>query len=62
MIRKRRGIRTSSQHLATIADTEGEGIRSLEEGLKGLAGTIVHEDGLGPSVTSAKDVTIQVST
>ena len=62
MILDRGGIRTSSQHLATVADTKGEGVGSLEEGLKGLTGTIVHEDGLGPSVTGAKDVTVQIST
>lgn len=47
----------SGQHLATVADTNREGVRSLEEGLKGPAGTVVHKNGLGPAITGTENIT-----
>jgi hypothetical protein len=53
---------TSGQHLTTVADTEREGIKTLEECFKGLTSTVVHEDGLSPAVTGTEDITARVST
>lgn len=52
---------TSSQHLAAVANTEREGVGTVEESFKRLASTIVHQDGLRPTVTGAKNITAKVS-
>jgi len=49
----------SCQHLAAIADSDREGVSSLEELLELWTSVLgVHENGLGPTITSAKNVSI----
>lgn len=50
------------EELATVADTEGEGVVSVEEGLELLSGDVMEKDRFGPSVTSTEDISVREST
>lgn len=60
-LRARDQLLEPGQQLAAVADAEREGVRPLEEVLERPPRAIVHKDGLSPSVSSAKNVTITKS-
>src|SRR5262249_7158394 len=48
----------SREHLAAVADAEGEGVRTLEETLKLRAHVLVEQDRFGPALTRSKHIAI----
>ena len=46
------------EHLAAVADPQGEGVRAGEEGRKGVPGPWVEEDRAGPATSGPQDVAV----
>ena len=52
----------TGQELTTVADTQSEGVRALEEVLEFGTGVLVQQDRLGPALTGTKNVAVGETT
>lgn len=55
-------ILKTRKELATVADTKSKSVRTLEEGLEFVAGVLMQQDGLGPTLTGTENITVRETT